>query len=202
VREFSKKDRSRSYVPSKFSSFSGYNHAKDFFAKYEGARDRMKTFPAQWNQSTYFFTCVGLFGAILLGATGFNAGRTTFSFTLAIVVAIPVLCYALAPRRYKLTSAALYIERNWGVLEVPLSQLQRARLVDPMEIEKCSWRFPMNGGLFGFVGRFHTPAFGTHEWIASRDQDLVLLQTRNGPIVISPSNPVEFVAAVNAALRG
>lgn len=162
----------------------------------------MRTYSAAWNKSTYFFTAVGLIGAALIASTGIGAGNVAVTFFLVSAMsAVPLLCWALAPRAYRIADSTVRIQRWVGAREIPLAVVQRARLIDPAELANCSWRFPVNGGLFGFFGRFHSPALGDHEWAATRDQDLVLLQTKTGPIVISPDTPSEFVAEVNRLVR-
>ena len=97
----------------------------------------------------------------------------------------------LAPSGYTLEERGVRVERRWLSRRVPYSTI---RSVDRT-------RRPIGGlfalglnGLFGAHGIRWNPRTRLHYLAITNTDDLVFLQTRNGLLVISPSDPDEFVA--------
>ena len=111
------------------------------------------------------------------------------------------LAFWFAPIGYQVDERGVAIRRRAGMKHVSYGVLRSARLVDPGELAEVTWRWPAVGGLFGFYGWFETPALGRHRWYASRDQNLVLVQSAQGPIVLSPDEAEAFVREVNQRIR-
>ena len=111
------------------------------------------------------------------------------------------LAYWYAPIGYQVNDAGVAVCRHAGLKAMPFATLRSARLMESAELAQSTWRWPAVGGLFGFYGNFETPALGRHQWYASRDEDLVLLQTAAGPVILSPDDPQAFVREVNQRLR-
>ena len=55
-------------------------------------------------------------------------------------------------------------------------------------------------GLFGSHGPRWNPSTGWHYLAIANTEDLVFLRTRGGLVVLSPSRPEEFVAALTARI--
>ena len=104
----------------------------------------------------------------------------------------------LAPTGYTLEEGGLRLERRWARAADPL------RAASPAATAR---RAPIGGllaagvnGLFGSHGPRWNPRTGWHYLAITNTDDLVFLQTRGGPVVLSPSRPDEFVTALHAEL--
>ena len=160
-------------------------------------------FGASWNRSTRLLTALFLAVAAMIVYLSYPGlpVSSAFLLTASAVCAAICLAYWYAPTGYLVDDDRVAIRRRAGLKPIPFSTLRSARLMEAGELAESTWRWPAVGGLFGFYGRFETPALGRHQWYASRDQDLVLLQTAAGPIVLSPDDPQAFVREVNQRLR-
>jgi hypothetical protein len=103
----------------------------------------------------------------------------------------------LAPSGYTLEEGGLRLERRWA-----------RRLIPYDRITGCDReRRPIGGllaagvnSLFGSHGPRWNSRTGWHYLAITNTDDLVFLHTRGGLIVLSPSRPEEFVAALHAEL--
>lgn len=160
-------------------------------------------FGSPWSRSTRLLTTVflGCCAAILgLSYSGWPPSVLSCG-TLLVVAASIVFAIWWAPNGYELNETAVLVRRRAGAKSIPLATVKSARLMEPAELAQSTWRWPAAGGWFGFYGTFETPALGRHQWYASRDESLVLLQTAEGPVVLSPDRPEVFVREVNQRLR-
>ena len=164
---------------------------------------RSIAFGASWNRSTrllsVLFLVVGSM-MVYLSYPGVPLSAVFLMTSTAVCLAVG-LAYWFAPIGYLVSDAGVAIRRPAGLKELPFGILRSSRLMESSELAECTWRWPAVGGLFGFFGTFETPALGRHRWFCSRDQDLVLLQTAEGPIILSPDDPQAFVREVNQRLR-
>ena len=160
-------------------------------------------FGASWNRSTWLLTLLFLVVASLIVYLSYPG----IPFSLVFLFTAPAVCLAIglaywyAPIGYQVNEAGVAVCRHAGLKAMPFATLRSARLMESAELAQCTWRWPAVGGLFGFYGNFETPALGRHQWYASRDEDLVLLQTATGPVIVSPDDPQAFVREVNQRLR-
>ncbi len=157
-------------------------------------------FGASWSRSTRLLTAVFFVCSITILAICYPPSPFFYGTTALVIFAL-ALAYWYAPTGYRIDTAAVQVERRAGPFPIPFDLLRSARLMEPPELAETTWRWPSVGGLFGFYGTFETPALGRHRWYASRDENLVVLQTTRGPVVISPDDPATFVREVNQRLR-
>src|SRR5262245_25350741 len=109
------------------------------------------------------------------------------------------MAQGLAPAGYRLEPDGVRLERRW-----------LSRLVPYAAIRKCDRRPRRIGGLgavgvnalFGAHGWRWNPWTGPHYLAITNTRDLVYLETTAGLMVISPSEPDEMVARLNARLGG
>lgn len=161
------------------------------------------SFGASWNRSTRFLTLLFIAVAALIVYLSYPGWPLSIGFLLTAsgVCAAIGFAYVYAPSGYLVTEESVAIRRHAGLKSMPFASLRSARLLESSELAESTWRWPAVGGLFGFYGSFETPALGRHQWYASRDQDLVLLQTDAGPVILSPDGTLAFVREVNQRLR-
>jgi Bacterial PH domain len=103
----------------------------------------------------------------------------------------------LAPSGYTLEEDGVRLERRWARRLIPYDRIVRSDR-EPR---------PIGGllaagvnGLFGSHGPRWNPRTGWHYLAITNTTDLVFLQTPGGLVVLSPSRPDEFLAALRARL--
>ena len=106
---------------------------------------------------------------------------------------------SMAPAGYTLERRGLRLERRWLARRLPYAAIAAADRTQR----------PIGGllalglnALFGSHGLRWNPRTGLHYLAITNTRDLVYLYTRRGLVVISPSRPDEFVAALSARLGG
>ncbi len=120
----------------------------------------------------------------------------------ALILPLPFLgalwaIQGLAPSGYTLEEHGVRLERRW-----------LRRLIPYDYILGCDRQpRPIGGllaagvnGLFGSHGPRWNPRTGWHYLAITNTDDLVFLETRGGFVVLSPSRPDEFMAALSARL--
>jgi len=120
----------------------------------------------------------------------------------ALILPLPFLgalwvIQGLAPSGYTLEEGGVRIERRW-----------LRRLIPYDRIGACDRRRrPIGGllavginGLFGSHGPRWNPRTGWHYLAITNTDDLVFLETAGGVVVLSPTDPDEFVRALTARL--
>jgi hypothetical protein len=120
----------------------------------------------------------------------------------ALILPLPFLgalwvIQGLAPSGYTLEEGGVRIERRW-----------LRRLIPYDRVGACDRRRrPIGGllavginGLFGSYGPRWNPRTGWHYLAITNTDDLVFLETAGGVVVLSPTDPDEFVRALTARL--
>lgn len=104
---------------------------------------------------------------------------------------------SMAPAGYTLERRGLRLERRWLARRLPYAAITAADRTPR----------PIGGflalglnALFGSHGLRWNRRTGLHYLAITNTRDLVYLHTRRGLVVISPSRPDEFVAALSARL--
>lgn len=127
----------------------------------------------------------------------------THAFGLGVaLVPLVVLAGALLAvvRGYRLERDTLYVRRLLTTSRIPLATLQRA-WVDP-GVCRGSVRVIGNGGLYSFSGQFYNKRLGRYRLLATDFRHGVVLQFRDGALVVSPADPQAFVARLRAQHPG
>ena len=161
----------------------------------------------------YFPASLGRRQRLLAGVLGVGVGFVVpFLVSVALVAAtgdpsalilpLPFLgalwvIQGLAPSGYTLEERGVRIERRW-----------LRRLIPYDRIGTCDRRRrPIGGllavginGLFGSHGPRWNPRTGWHYLAITNTDDLVFLETAGGVVVLSPTDPDEFVRALTARL--
>lgn len=104
----------------------------------------------------------------------------------------------LAPAGFSLDAGGISIERRWLRRRIPYASIHA---VDRTP-RKVGGLFALGvNGLFGAHGVRWNPSTGWHYLAITNTEDLVYLHTTRGLVVLSPSRPDEFVAALSRRLR-
>jgi len=152
---------------------------------------------------------------VIAGVVGIGLGvLAPFLLSVAVVAATGDLLFtifplpflgvvwalqSMAPAGYTLERRGLRLERRWLVRRLPYSAIAAADR-NPRPIGGLL-ALGLNA-LFGSHGLRWNPSTGLHYLAITNTRDLVYLHTRRGLVVISPSRPDEFVAALSARLGG
>jgi hypothetical protein len=105
--------------------------------------------------------------------------------------------YAYSPRGYSISSGSLTVKRLIGNLRIPLDKIYEVRTVVPADFQGGIREFG-NGGVFGYYGRFSSPALGRSSWYVTNRSNAVVVRTPAKTAVLSPDDMAGFIAAVRA----
>ena len=113
-----------------------------------------------------------------------------------LCAAILILCYFFAPMSYELSNKTLIVR----------SRLSKSEFLPVEKCSKISTSFSFgiklwgNGGCFAITGIYWNKIYGKFRaYVTStKANDLVLLETKNTKIIISPKQPAEFVETWNS----
>jgi hypothetical protein len=116
--------------------------------------------------------------------------------TLAIILLCG--CALFTVRGYALEDGRLAVQRLFWKTQIPLATLATAEL-RPEGFGRA-WRVCGNGGLYSFSGWYYASGLGLFRALATQTKNAVLLRfASRKPILITPGDPVAFLAAVRAA---
>jgi hypothetical protein len=119
------------------------------------------------------------------------------NFLLASVLGLLIGCALFTIRGYHIERRTLLVKRLFWSTDIPLAHLESVTC-DP-EAMKGSIRLCGNGGLYSFSGLFRNKRLGNYRAFVTAPKNAVVLRFRDkNPIVVSPSDPAAFTAAINA----
>lgn len=122
--------------------------------------------------------------------TSDTTGIPSFVHVAIIVIMISVLAGTWTFRvvGYVLEREYLIIRRPIGNRKFAVSDILKV-IVPPTGTMRWSLRTFGNGGLFGFTGYYANTTFGAMRWFATRTNNYVILQMKDGAkIVITPDD--------------
>jgi hypothetical protein len=156
------------------------------------------SYDAPRNTATNAITiCViALFGCIPILATLLN-DRAPLFIVMPLLAGLLIVTWLFAPKKYEITPSELFVRRPGGDVRIPLRDIRGARLLQKDDLRGLLRTFG-NGGLFGFYGRYWNRRLGTQRWYASRNSELVAIQTSTRLLVLSPEHPADFVNEINS----
>ncbi len=120
------------------------------------------------------------------------------AFAIAVLAAIGLASWALAPTGYAVEAGTLRVERRLRPLAIPLEGVTAVGRLAELRTTGAA-RMGGSAGLFGHYGQFWNRGLGAFRLYATRTHDLVLLDTPGGRFVVSPEPPERFVEEVLAA---
>lgn len=145
-----------------------------------------------------------LTNVIILLALGF-LGLQTFTqwahtggwIALVILLLSITISWGLHPQYYYVSDRSIIIQRPFGKLRIPLDTVVHVRPLSGEELGFNRRRIGA-GGLFGYLGYYHSSRIGNYQmWATHRDR-LVVIETGKGKYVISPDLPLHFTNDVNS----
>ena len=114
---------------------------------------------------------------------------------LVVAVGFLVGSWGLAPSGYTVDGQTLTVKRPLGDEVIQRAEITGARMFEEADSEGMS-RTGGNGGLFGYYGKFKSDKLGEHRWYVTDTARRVVVETREGAVVVSPEDPEKFIAAV------
>lgn len=150
------------------------------------------TFTTSYDTTTKVVTAVVVAG---LGAVVF----LTHSVIAGSLIALLLLgSYAYSPSGYSIANGAITVKRLIGNLRIPLNEIYEVRAAVPADFAGAIREFG-NGGLFGYYGRFSSPALGSSSWYVTKGSNAVVVRTAAKTLVLSPDDVAGFIATVRAS---
>lgn len=109
--------------------------------------------------------------------------------------------YALAPRGYALDAGRLRVERPLASVEIAYGAIRGAGALSEDALAGAR-RVMGSGGLFGYYGRFWSRRLGAFRLYATRRTGLVVVDTADDRLVLSPDSPERFLEVLHARAPG
>jgi hypothetical protein len=122
-------------------------------------------------------------------------------FALAVLAAVAVAGWALAPTGYAIEAGTLRVARRLRPVEVPLAGVTAVCRIAELRAGGAA-RLGGSAGFFGHYGRFWSRSLGSFRLYATRTHDLVLLDLPGDRLVLSPDPPERFLEEVLLAAPG
>ena len=115
------------------------------------------------------------------------------------IVPLPVICFALSPRRLYLIGDSLIIKRWVGKVTIPTQAITSVEEADKWLVLR-STRTMGNGGYFGYYGHYYNVHYGKFRMFASEMKDLYLIRTKSRNYVINCNNK-ELIAELQNKIK-
>lgn len=122
------------------------------------------------------------------------------AITLALFL---LLAYSAQPVAYQLEARHLVVRRRrWPALRIPLAQISGVSFAPSLvRVPQQGLRFAFNPGVFGYQGPFYLAPYGEAFFLATNREYLVAIARQSRPpLIISPAQPRQFVAALQQRL--
>lgn len=121
-------------------------------------------------------------------AQGDNIIILIHSGILMMLVLIIIGCWLFAPKSYSIYGGDLVINRPVGNVNIKISEIIEARVLNSNEISGLIRTFG-NGGLFGYYGKFYNTKLKHLTLYTTQRKNRILIETSQGKkIVISPDD--------------
>jgi hypothetical protein len=159
-------------------------------------------FGAPWGGKLAVATLIGI--VALLGlpvAVAFIPARGAApAWLVAAIAAVDIVVLAVVVlfliRGYRLDEHGLHVERLLWADRLPLAGLRRA-WPDPEAMSR-SLRLFGNSGFFCIAGLFSNRKLGRYRAFATDPRRAVVLQSEERTVVVTPDEPLRFLAAIEA----
>lgn len=152
------------------------------------------SFRAPWGRELMVMSGIVLFTVGVPTIIQWSQGHVVIGSVLFAILVIPI---TLTVRGYEVAPRELRIRRLCWNTRWPLDGLAGARLRP--NVMAGSWRIWGNGGMFAFSGHFSNAALGRYRAYVTDHKRTVVIESRNGILVVSPDRPEHFIAALTAA---
>lgn len=118
---------------------------------------------------------------------------------MLLILPLPIICFALAPRSLYLIGNTLIIKRWVGRVTIPSEEITSVEVADKWVVLR-STRTMGNGGYFGYYGHYYNVHYGKFRMFATDTTNLYLIRTKRRNYVISCTNK-ELIAELQNRIK-
>ena len=129
-----------------------------------------------------------------------TGGPLSTTVLLFILIPVLIIAWCLSPRYYLITETAILIKRPLFTITIALSEVIRLKGISEEDLGHNSQLLAV-GGIFGYLGNYHSSEIGKYQGWCTNRANLVLIETANQKWLISPSGPDDFVKQVNSRIN-
>jgi len=151
----------------------------------------MQTFGAPWGKTLLFISIISTALLVLVALALDRSGPLPRLLLLLPAGALPFVI-----RGYTIEDGHLGIRRLFWTTRIPLAGLKSAQFRPDamrMSIRTCG-----NGGLYSITGWYWNRTLGAYRaWVTDLNRSVVLTFAGGRTLVVSPSDPAAFVAALS-----
>ena len=152
-------------------------------------------FTAPWSDSLRLMTGAG--SAIVVLAITISTLKRQPWLRIAAMCAVAgflLVSWGFAPGGYTVDAARVTVLRPFGNVAVERASVTAVRGFEDADSAGLM-RTAGNGGLFGYYGWYKSDRLGSHKWYVTDRERMVLVETRDGALVMSPGDPARFIEA-------
>ncbi len=102
------------------------------------------------------------------------------------------MTWSIHPLYYYVTDNAIAIRRPLSTMRLSREDIEEVKVIEAGELG-ITFRLFASGGVFGYLGIYNSSVFGRIQMWCTNKDNLVMIMSRKGIIVISPSDPIGFV---------
>jgi hypothetical protein len=154
-------------------------------------------FNAPWSETLGLMSGAG--SVVVLAAIALSMMKRPWWLrvtALAVAAAFLIVSWGFAPGGYIVEADRVIVSRPFSDVTIERSNDTKVRLFEDAEDEGMK-RTAGNGGLFGYYGSYESKRLGPHKWYVTDMTRRVVIETRDGAVVVSPDDPQKFIDAVN-----
>ncbi|MGP8214128.1 MAG: PH domain-containing protein [Bacteroidia bacterium] len=119
------------------------------------------------------------------------------SFIILLLISVITGSYIYSPRKYVLGNFDIAISRPAGDVVIHVKDILEIRPVKEYEMEGTGRTFGA-GGLFGYYGNYYNKRLGDMKWYATRQDNLVIIHTKQGETIIISPDDKDFTGRILA----
>lgn len=150
-------------------------------------------FNAPWSDTLRMMSAGGT--VLVLGAAALAARKLAVWLQAVVAVGFLVGSWGFAPSGYVVDEKTVTVKRPLSDVVIQRAEISGVREFEEADSEGMS-RTGGNGGLFGYYGKYKSDRLGEHRWYVTDTAKRVVVETREGAVVVSPDDPAKFIAAV------
>ena len=158
----------------------------------------MTTFTTSLDKFNKTTTIIVIVFLLVISTTIFflipDGERNIIDSMVFLPIILCVVLYLFRPNNYSVSSDKLLIHRMIKDVKINRSNIQSVQEIDESQVKNSLRTFGV-GGFFGNFGTFWNGKLGKMIWYVTRRNNFVLVETKDQKkIILTPDNPVEFVA--------
>jgi hypothetical protein len=122
------------------------------------------------------------------------------SILILIFVSTVLGCYLYGPKKYVVGNFDIAISRPIGDVIIHVKDITEIRVLKDYEMDGTTRTFGV-GGLFGWFGSFYNRNIGDMKMYATNQNNMVIIHTRQGEIIVISPDDKDFVGRIIAKMQ-